>query len=118
MFKYYATLISGIALIKSLAIPHRPSGKHSRTRATLTSKSSGQTGYYSLVRFGYWHIRRAQNRRILDRCAPLRRALIVLAARDKFVAPRTPSGGNLDQGAALPSGWLIGRQNSVRGSTA
>jgi hypothetical protein len=110
-----ATLISGIALRNSVAIPHRPSSSNSRSGAPLPCEALGQSGLRNLLRLGSFSKTTPLACEKVDKFADISKLIGRLATSVALAAHWLPLRSHRSLGAIKPFGWRDILHHSKRG---
>lgn len=100
-----ATLISGIALCNSVAIPHRPPSSNSRLGAPLPYKALGRSGLRNTIRIGSFSRATALACEKVDKFAVFTKIIGRLATSAARAAPWLSLRSQRSLGATKPFGW-------------
>jgi hypothetical protein len=108
-----ATLISGIALHNSVAIPHRPPSSNSRSGAPLPYKALGQFGLRNSIRIGSFSRATALACEKVDKFAIFPKLIGRLATSVALAAPWLPLRSQRSLGATKLFSWRGSPHHSV-----
>lgn len=100
-----ATLISGIALRNSVAIPHRPPSSNSRSGAPLPYKALGRSGLRNTIRIGSFSRATALACEKVDKFAVFPKIIGRLATSAARAAPWLSLRSQRSLGSTKPFGW-------------